>query len=421
MAAPNPHPMRTRIPNGGTRLRSFLAYAGRFPFRFAMHSIFLWMACMFSAALANTGSSHDRPTTGPPEGILDVTARPLTRDQARALRDADSLLIMIPGVNSGDPDERYSFLNHVRRQGRQEVAIFYDWEEGNWARKMASPSAIQPAVARLITLCESFMQGAGDRKTIDLLAHSAGTVVVNQAAIAIVQNGSSLRFRHVLLLGTALDAEEPLSGLKSVSHGVLNVHSAYDAVNRNINDKMGQLNALEGRAHRNLSMDRSLGGRIMRHHAFLSSNPENWFQYGTYLSGGEWPQPDPAIPGEDRPPGEFHRLTLWVRDHPDEAHSEVRARLPQWLGHSSPPIRYYAVILAGLLNERPLGPVMQALLEDEQTPPYLRKEIYQALGNFKDGTYIDFLQSSRQFDRACDEEIRDILRALKRQRVEAIR
>ncbi len=328
---------------------------------------------------------------------------------------------MIPGVSSGDLDEGCRFLDQVRVQGEQDVAIFYNWEADTLARKVVSPAAVDPAASRLITLCETFQKGTGERKPIDILAHSAGSVVVNKAAVAIDQTGSPLRFRHVLLLGTALAADEPLHSLKKVSTSVLNLHSTYDKVNRNINNQLGRLSALGSGAYRNLRMDRSLGGRIIRHYVFLSSNPENWLQYGTYLGSGEWPQPDPALPREDGQPGSLHGLTLWVGEHPDKPHREVRAMLPKWLNHPDPQARYYAVALAGLLQERSLGPAMKTLLEDERTPVYLRKEIYQALGNLDDGTYVDFLRSSRNSDRACDEEIRDVLRTLKRERVEAVR
>jgi hypothetical protein len=110
-----------------------------------------------------------------------------------------------------------------------------------------------------------------------------------------------------------------------------------------------------------------------------------------------------------------------VRERRDEAHGGVGQKLPEWLEHPDPDVKYYAVILAGLLKAQAHVPAMKALLAAAPTPAYLRKEIYQAFGNFEDGAYIDFLQSARKSDRACDEEIRDVLRALKRERIEAIR
>jgi hypothetical protein len=328
---------------------------------------------------------------------------------------------MVPGVSSGDLGESRRFLDRIRMQGKYEVAAFYDWEPGDLSRKVVSPTAVRPAARRLIRLCETFQNRMNKGRPVDLLAHSAGTVVVNNAATTIAEAGSPVRFRHVLLLGTALKAEEPLQNLKAVSAGVLNVHSASDKVNRNINRRMGRLSALEGGSYRNLRMDRSLGGRIVRHHVFLSSNPENWRQYGTFLATGQWPTPNPALPVEDHPVDDLHGLTLWVGQQPDEADHSVREMLPNWLSHSDPEVVYYAVALAGILKAKSLGPTMKTLLADKRRPVYLRKEIYQALGNFEDGAYIDFLRSARKRDRACDEVIRDVLRALKRKRVESIR
>ena len=372
-------------------------------------------------ARAETGSRTDPPSACPPGHTLVVAASPLTREQAQLLGRADSLLIMIPGITSGDLDENCRFLERVRAQGAQAVALFYDWEAHNLARKVAAPAAVDPAAEKLLALCAAFQAGAGGWKSIDILAHSAGTVVVNKAAHTAARTGSPVRFRHVLLLGTALAADEPLDELKAMSASVLNLHSAHDKVNRNINDQLGRLSALEGGAYRNFRMDHSLGGRLIRHYVFLSSDPENWRQYGTYLAGGEWPPPDPALPGADAAPARLHGLAQWVQAHPDEPRPDIRAALPEWLGQADPEARYYAVILAGLLREQALGPALTNLLAADPAPVYLRKEIYQALGNLRNGVYIDLLKSSRRSDRACAGEIRDVLRSLKRQRIEPVR
>ena len=364
-----------------------------------------------AAAFAEEGNRADR--------LLMATERPLTSDQTQILRRAASLLVMIPGVSSGDLDESGRFLDRVRIQGRQEAALFLDWDANKLARTVVAPAAVDPAARRLIAICETFRDGPADKTGVDILAHSAGTVVLNKAARAIVDTGSSVRFRHVLLLGTALDADEPLDSLKQVSAGVLNLHSAHDKVNRNVNDRLGRLSALEGGAYRNIPMDRSLGGRLIRHGVFLASNPENELQYGLYLGSGQWPEPAPWRAEDRLQPAALHALALWVRAHPDVAHGEILARLPEWLRHPEPQVRYYAVVLAGLLQAKSLGPALKTLLADARTPVYLRKEIYQALGNFKDGAEVEFLRAARQTDRACGEELRDVLRALKRARVEA--
>lgn len=355
------------------------------------------------------------------EHVWVITERPLTRQQIQILRNLDSLLIMIPGVSSGDLTESCQFLNQVRIQGGYEVAMFYDWEAGDLSRKVVSPTAVGSAARRLVKLYRTFQKEAGKEKSIDLLAHSAGTVVVNKTAKEIVNSGSSIRFRRILFLGTALGADEKLDALKTISGAVLNVHSAYDKVNRNINDRIGKLSALHGGNYRNHRMDHSLSGRIMRHYVFLSSNPENWLQYGHYLGTGEWLEGKSYIPDNDYRIGDLHKLALWIKAHPNQPNDELKGTLLRLLNHSDPKIRYYGLIIIGLLKTKSLTSDIKTLLEDKQMPVYVRKEVYQALGNFEDGHHVDFLRRARKLDPPCDEEIRDIVRKLKRKRVEPIR
>lgn len=363
----------------------------------------------------------NRPSAAAVERVWIVTQRPLSSEQVEVLRGLDRLLIMIPGVSSGDLHTNCQFLDRIRMQGGYEVAVFYDWESGNLSRKAVSPTATAPAAARLVELCETFQDGAGRPKPIDLLAHSAGTVIVNKAATKIVTASSSIRFRHVLFLGTALAANESLDDLKSASTGVLNVHSAYDKVNRNVNDRIGKLSALDGAAYWNLRMDHSMSGRIMRHYVFLASNPENWVQCATYLTQGRCPEPKPLTVGQTNSIDLLHGLCLWVQAHPNQSHEEIRPFISELLAHPNPEVQYYGVILTGQLRVVELAPMMKTILEGENSPVYLRKEIYQALGNLEDGRQARFLQRARDLDPACAEEIRDVLRALKTKRIEPIR
>lgn len=363
----------------------------------------------------------NRSSAAAVEHVWVVTQRPLSSEQVEVLRGLDRLLIMIPGVSSGDLHTNCRFLDRIRLRGGYEVAVFYDWEAGNLSRRAVSPTATTPAAARLVELCETFQDGASRAKPIDLLAHSAGTVVVNKAATKIHTAGSSVRFRHVLSLGTALVADESLDDLKTASAGVLNVHSAYDKVNRNVNDRLGKLSALDGAAYSNLRMDHSMGGRIMRHYVFLASNPENWVQYATYLTQGRYPEPQPLTVGQTHSVDLLHGLSLWVQAHPNQTHEEIRLLIPELLAHPNPEVQYYGVILTGQFRVVELAPRLKAILQVENAPVYLRKEMYQALGNLEDGRQVDFLQQARDRDPACAEEIRDVLRALKTKRIQPIR
>ncbi len=92
--------------------------------------------------------------------------------------------------------------------------------------------------------------------------------------------------------------------------------------------------------------------------------------------------------------------------------------MPFLLADADPAVRYYAVIMTGLLKLTAHAATLQAIAAAQNQPVYLRKEAYQALGNLADGDQVEFLRLARQRDPACAVEIRDVLRALKRQRIE---
>ncbi len=344
---------------------------------------------------------------------------PMSDKEVERLRRCDSLLIMIPGISTGNISKRCAFLNQILTAGFYGQAVLYDWEAGSLSRKIMLPSATQRAAERLVEICSAFRRnGEGRKKNIDLLAHSAGTVVVTKVASEIVRTRSRVRFRHVLFLGTPVAVDEPLEDLKKTCASVLNVHSAFDKVNRNINDRLGVLTELNSKAYQNLRMDHSIGGRIIRHNTFLLSNPENWINYSTYLSHGFWPKADVAKISNDCDVMDFHRYAMGVMNHSDKPHAQTMALLPQWLTHSSYERKYYGVIIAGLLRCRQFAPLMKDMLRDKQVPVYLRMEIYQALGNIKDGRHIYFLKESRGRDPVCSDVIRDVLRSLKQKRIQ---
>ena len=373
------------------------------------------------AILAALSASHTASVTPTGDTVVVVTERPLTAPQMEMLQSARSLLIMVPGVSSGDPVERRGLLARIRAEGGHDLAVFYDWESANPARRIASPTAVGPAAGRLVDLGEAFQGATDSGKSLDLLAHSAGTVVVNKAAETIVRTGSPVRFRRVLFLGTALSADEPLEGLKKVSRSVLNVHSAHDSVNRNINDREGRLDALGQPGYRNVRIDRTLGGRLVRHYTFLSDDPENWLPYVHYLRTGEWFEGRCVNLSPDGSPEDLHRLCLWVGAHPREPADAIRGTLPTLVGHADPVRVHYGAVLTGLLKAAEMVPALKALLADAKTPVHVRREAYQALGNLEDGRHLDFLRGARDTDPACDEVLRDVLRELKRKRVEPIR
>lgn len=116
------------------------------------------------------------------------------------------------------------------------MAVFLDWGHLDPTRKVVSPLATAKAAEDLAALCQLIDANSPSTVTFDLLAHSAGTVVANKAAIRAQEAGQSVHFRHILLLGTPHDPGVDLTALKAVSRAILNIHSAYDKINRNISD-----------------------------------------------------------------------------------------------------------------------------------------------------------------------------------------
>ncbi|MBN1257581.1 MAG: hypothetical protein JXA52_07735 [Planctomycetes bacterium] len=347
----------------------------------------------------------------------------LSPEQQEAFQKSSHLLIMIPGISSGDLEESCRFLGQVRAQGGQDLAVFYNWGGLDFTRSIASTTSTANAASGLIGLCRQFLGEASGNRTVDILAHSAGTIIVNKAAVQIRESYSPVRFRQVLFLGTPHDPEVNLDALKSVSDSVLNIFSDYDKINRNVSSNSGVLADLEGGAYRNLRMDTSLGGRRIRHYAFLKNNPENWVQYGGYLQTGQWPRPA-APPIEPVDSVELlHGVAIWIKSGSagDNNLNDLHQLIKQSLAHPNPEVEYYSVILTGLLKASTFTPQLKSILDKQETPTYLRAEIYQALGNFEDGKQIHFLQRARKQDKECSEEIRDVLREFKLKRIRPVR
>ena len=345
-----------------------------------------------------------------------VTEDPLTPDQVEQLDSANSLLLMVPGISSGDLKESRIFLERIREEGGYELAVFYDWQADNPTRIVVSRTATEPAARHLVEFCAQYQRDKTGR-AIDVIAHSAGSVVLNKGAQEIVQGDLPLRFRHVLLLGTALDADESLDNLKVVSSSILNLHSAFDKVNHNINDRNGLLAELDGPPYSNLQKDYSLGGRMMRHYVFLASNPENRIGYSAYLTTGTWPAAEPPAAGTKASLIDLQRTAQWVRVHPEETNAITDRQIRDLLKCPDPDRQYYGAIFVNLLGKRQFTDELRTMLSNEDTPAYVRKEIYQALGSFEDPDLVRFLRRAVRRDAECSEELRDIVRDLKRKRI----
>jgi len=338
-----------------------------------------------------------------------------------ALKHARRWVIMVPGISSGDRAQSCRLLEAVRGDAPDALGIFYEWGGGDPTRKVASPLATARAGASLARLLAMPADGAGEGCVIDVIAHSAGTIVINKAAGDLREARAPVRLRHVLFLGTPHDPGVDLTALKSRSAAVLNVHSAYDKINRNVSDDLGHLQALPGGGYWNVRMDTSLGGRLIRHYAFLEDNPENRVQYRAFLDRGTWPEalPLPAQVDGKLDCERLQRFACGLRAAvPDPA---LRDACLPWtdacLAAADPACVYYGVLFAGILRERSRADALKAVLARPEAPGYLRREVYPALGNLERPEDVRFLLRKRGEDPEGGEVLRDVLRALKRNRI----
>lgn len=328
------------------------------------------------------------------------------KKDAAPLPAGKSILIMIPGIRSGEVARQEQFLRNIQRFGGQEATWFFDWGGLNPGRTVVSPTATIPAAKRLNAMLARWWS---EGKTVDILAHSAGTVVLNRMALL---NRGPHRFRHILFLGTPHDPGVDLSALRAQSKAILNLHSSFDKINRNVSDNDGVLKDLSGGPYRNRDHSTSLGGRLVRHYVFLNDTPENWVGYGHYFRTGTWPAPASEVSPPLTVPA-LDALARGPRPGPAVAETVVNTALTS----EDPVLKTYGAILVGQSGMQSAIPALKMLAAAKTSPVYLRTEAYQAIGNLKDPTCLQFLRLARKQDRACDEVLRDILRQWKRERI----
>ncbi len=343
--------------------------------------------------------------------------------QVRSLGRVGRLLILVPGVSSGDLDAQGRFLSHLRLRTRADVAVFHHWGQYDPARRMAAPLATAQAAGTLAAFCEAVSGSNGGDLRIDVVAHSAGTIVVNKMALHLDAGGSPLRLRHVLFLGTPHDPAVDLRMLRQRCDALLNLHSAHDKINRNVSGDAGALAGLSAPPYWNRAMDTSLGGRRMRHYAFLEDTPENRVQYSHFLRTGRWPEARPLPDNETLTAVGLHRHAMYLRTA-EPVVPQAGAPLPllqRCLTQSDPEIRYYGALLAGLAGDDAARPWVKAALEAPGQPDAVRRELYQALGAMENPDDLRYLQERRASDPAAGDVLRDVLRDWKRKRIRPAR
>ena len=371
--------------------------------------------CWLSAALPDPAGPAMEPLGEEVYLLRGVPDAPAVRSLGRTTH----VLILVPGVSSGDLATQSRFLSHLRRRTGAQVAIFHHWGQYDPTRRMAAPTATSRAAATLASFCELMWRQAGPQPHIDVLAHSAGTIVVNKAALHLATADSPVRLRHVLFLGTPHAPDADLTALKQRCEALLNLHSVFDKINRNVSGAEGALEALPAPPYWNRSLDRSLGGRRTRHNAFLEDTAENRVQYGHFLRTGRWLTPLAWPDGAPLTAIGLHRHALHVRAaNPGARQGMVGpALLRRCLAHPDPEIRYYGALLAALAGEGAVRPALKATLEAPEQPDMVRREIYQALGAMEDPRDLRYLQQRRQSDPEAGDVLRDVLRAWKRRRI----
>jgi hypothetical protein len=325
---------------------------------------------------------------------------------------------MIPGISSGDLQQQSRFLSNIKIKTKIDTVVFQHWGHADFTRKMASPLATATAAGDLVALCEKIRSG-GNNKTIDIIAHSAGTIVINKAANQFRAGKSPVRFGQVLLLGTPHDPEVDMSALKNMSDTILNIHSAYDKINRNVSGNLGIINALTKYPYTNLQRDTTLGERRVRHYVFLENTPENWLQYSTFLNTGKVLLPGHLQFSKQYDVEALCKIALNCKSGQLSSQQKVKliSVAEKSLANIKPEIKYYGAALAGLLKANQLRPMLKTALETDNPPPYLRREIYQALGNITDPADLRYLQQARKKDPQSGDALRDVLREWKRKRI----
>ncbi len=354
-----------------------------------------------------------RPLVADGQRVVLLTRRGLLPEAAPRVAMADAVLILVPGVEDLPVGHRTVLLEQIRQRADCELALYYDWGQG-LGRRIAFDAATDGAAHGLA----DWLAGPGRPPRVHVLAHSAGTVVVNKAArlLAAWEAPATVRFDRVLFCGTPLRANEPLAALRARSASVLNCFSRLDKVSRNLNAAGGRLSAL-GEAG-NAWLSRSLGGRLMRHDGFLANDPETWLRYGWYFRHGVLPPARVNRPLRDRPSDWWSLAAAVVAGVPgSRVHAALAAERILRRGEAGAEALYYAALLAGLARQDDLAEQLIALLARPGNPAYLRREIYRAITNLRDGRHIGFLRWARKRDPVARVVTRDCLRELKRLRV----
>lgn len=361
------------------------------------------------------------PTPVDPVLVHDFGEEPFHEAQLADWAAQDRLLLMVPGVDVETVATRQNFLDEVRTLGGYARAGYYDWHSGHLGRSILLAQTTESAGRRLLELCRSLGE-RNPRLRIDLIAHSGGSVVVLKAALGLAETESPLRLGHVLLLGTPIQPDQDVRALVGRCQAVINVHSDYDQVTRQLSDADHGLQGLpETATHRNVRFDRSLGGLRVRHQEPLVAGPELRLFWTLILRDGRLPSPLPNLPDTEPSLEELHRHALWLAAEGEADPVATLALIARLCSDSQRERQCYGVILATVRSDPQAWPAIKPLLQDPSTPPWLRRQVHRYLVALQDGRYIDLLRWCRKRDPVNAETTRDALHDLDRADIAPVR
>ena len=389
--------------------------------------VFLVMTVWLAGCLARLPNDypHWPPTEAPvtnDDGYLEYSERAFaTADQQRVYQ-AERPLLLVPGVNNLPPAERLAFCQSLRRAGGKDLVCYYNWYAGHFGRDILLAWTTEAAARRLTELIIARHERHPDRP-FAIFAHSGGTVVVLKAARLLAEAGEAAAFGNIVFTGTPIAEAAAMRSLTERCESLINVHSRFDLISRRLSDATDGFEALPDHGpHRNLAHDRGLSGQIIRHETFLQRDPELIQHWAAMLRHGRPPLPQEQGAGlATADHNLLHRQADWLAMHPPSDPYRLRQAILRLAEDPDPVRRCYAVTFAACTADHALLPIVRGLLQDPDSPPYLRRQIYRYFVALADGSHIDLLRYCRSHDQANLAATRDALRDLKRANVRAIR
>lgn len=359
------------------------------------------------------------PPQPPPADTVLLQDAALPASVIERLGREQRLLVMIPGVDSGILHRSIAWTEALRVEGGYGAAVFYDWLPASRGREVLNAVSTRIAGEQLAAALDQIAAGPG-HPTVDVLAHSGGTVVLRKAMRALDAAASELHLRNVVFTGTPVSPDAVLDPTLERSAGLCNVVSSYDHVIRTLSDHVHGLPGLgDATPDWNLRMDRSLTGLVMRHMSYLADGPEMRLTWAALLRDGRLPRSERMPDLRVVTVAELDRHARWLRCNGVGDLAEAAEVGRDQIGSADPDRACYGIMIAGLARDHLAWPEIDRLLRDPSTPAFVRREAIRYMANLRDGAYIPVLEWMADHDPDNAEAADDALRELKRARVVA--